>query len=100
MTTEDILRMEQENKLCPDCQVADYPKCESCSPDNLVKYALGKEDYIYCETCKMFVDYWKYDHDIADAGHEGCQWRFVTDEELAGCIQDCLEAGCFSESML
>jgi len=48
-------------------------------------------DYIYCEDCGMFVDFYKYAHDIEDAGHNGCNWRFVTEEELAGCIKDCEE---------
>ena len=56
----------------------------------------GNEDYIYCEDCNMFVDLWKYGS-IADTGHENCKWRYVTDEELAECIKDCREAGCFRE---
>lgn len=55
------------------------------------------KDYIYCETCKMYVDYWKYDHDIKAAGHEQCNWRFVTQEELKNCVASCLENGCFDE---
>jgi len=50
----------------------------------------GNEDYIYCEDCNMFVDLWKY-------GHENCKWRYVTDKELAECIEDCEQAGCFRE---
>lgn len=33
-----------------------------------------KADYIYCEDCKMFVDFWKYDHDIKAAGHGHTNW--------------------------
>lgn len=45
----------------------------------------------------MFVDFWKYDHNIKDAGHEGCKWRYVTEEELKECVSDCEENGCFEE---
>ena len=48
----------------------------------------------------MFVDFWKYDHDIKNAGHERCNWRYVTDEELENCIIDCEEEGCFEEVIL
>jgi len=53
-------------------------------------------DYLYCETCEEFVDLWKYGS-VADAGHEGCKTRPVTEEELKNCIQDCIEDGCFEE---
>jgi len=56
---------------------------------------LTNKDYIFCEDCQMFVDFWKYDHNIKDAGHEGHDWRYVTDEELAICIEDCKQNGCF-----
>jgi len=55
-------------------------------------------DYIYCEDCKMFVDFWKYDHSIVSAGHDGCNWRYVTKEELKNCIAGCREHGCFEEA--
>lgn len=55
------------------------------------------KDYGYCECCEMFVDFWKYDHNIKDAGHEECNWRYVTEEELKECIKDCEENGCFNE---
>jgi len=61
---------------------------------------MTKEDYIYCEDCQMLVDFWKYDHNIEDAGHAECNWRYVTDDELAECIKDCEEAGCFEECIL
>ena len=54
-------------------------------------------DYIYCEDCKSFVDFWKYVHNIKDAGHEFHNWRIVTEEELKECIKDCKEDGCFNE---
>lgn len=54
-------------------------------------------DYIYCVDCEMFVDFWKYEHNIDDAGHEGCNWRYVTEEELAECIEECQRNGCFDE---
>ena len=54
-------------------------------------------DYIYCETCRMYVDFFKYDHNIEDAGHPDCDWRFVTKEELKGCLSDCKEDGCLEE---
>jgi len=50
----------------------------------------GGQDYIYCEDCEMFVDYWKYDN-IQDAGHEGHNWRCVFPEELEECIAECLK---------
>ena len=59
--------------------------------------SMDKQDYIYCEDCNMFVDFWKYSHNIEDAGHQGCHWRYVTDEELIACIEDCKQCGCFSE---
>ncbi|KKN65874.1 hypothetical protein LCGC14_0476910 [marine sediment metagenome] len=57
-----------------------------------------KEDYIYCEDCQMFVDFWKYNN-LADTGHAGCNWRYVTGEELIDCLADCEEAGCFEEAI-
>ena len=55
------------------------------------------QDYIYCEDCKMFVDYWKYDHNIEDAGHAGHHWRYVTEEELAELLEECRQEGCLDE---
>lgn len=57
------------------------------------------KDYIYCEDCKMFVDLWKYDN-IGDAGHEGCNWRYVTDKELKCVLKECEESGCLKEDRL
>lgn len=58
---------------------------------------MNKRDYIFCEDCETFVDFWKYGHSISDSGHAGCSWRYVTVEELKVCIQDCQEEGCFRE---
>lgn len=58
---------------------------------------MTNKDYIYCEDCKMLVDFWKYEHNAVDAGHGGCNWRYVTDEELKECIEDCEKSGCFAE---
>ena len=55
------------------------------------------KDYIYCEQCKELVDLWKYDS-IENTGHESCNWRYVTQEELEVCIHDCIENGCFEEA--
>ncbi len=54
-------------------------------------------DYIYCNDCKMFSDFWKYDHDINDVGHKGCHWRYITQEELDKLVENCQENGCFTE---
>jgi len=55
------------------------------------------KDYIYCEDCQMFVDFYKYDYDLENAGHKDHKWRHVTEQELAQCIKDCQESGCFKE---
>ena len=54
-----------------------------------------KQDYIYCEDCETYLDFWKYDC-IEDTGHDKCNWRYVTEEELKNCINDCERDGCFS----
>ena len=56
-------------------------------------------DYVFCETCQTYVDFWKYGHDIEDAGHSHCNWRYVTEEELLTCVEDCIEEGCFEEDI-
>lgn len=61
---------------------------------------MNTEDYIYCEDCEEYVDFWKYDHSIEDAGHKDCKWRYVNKIELKGCMRDCEEEGCFAEIML
>lgn len=58
------------------------------------------KDYIYCETCDEFIDFWKYNHNLEDCGHEGCKWRYVTEEELIYCIAACKEWNCFEESFI
>jgi hypothetical protein len=71
--------------------------CDTC-----LKATHGKtvQDYIYCEDCQCLVDFWKYDHNIADAGHEDCHWRYVTEAELVEAVQDCEANGCFNEDIL
>ena len=54
---------------------------------------MRREDYIYCPDCNTYVDLWKYG-DIDDTGHADCNWRFVTEEEVKACIDDCWEEGC------
>lgn len=61
---------------------------------------LTTKDYIYCSTCQMYVDFWKYGHSIRDAGHSLCNWRYVTPDELTNCIEDCLASGCFDEEIV
>jgi len=58
---------------------------------------LTTKDYIYCEDCKTYVDFWKYDHDADDCGHKDCKWRYVTEEELKECIKDCVADGCLKK---
>lgn len=53
-------------------------------------------DYIYCADCEEYVDLWQYS-DIEAAGHAGCRWRHVAEEELEECIHDCRDFGCFQQ---
>jgi len=62
------------------------------------KHGMTTKDYIYCEDCKEYVDLWRYDHNIKDCGHETCKWRYVTEEELIGCTEDCKRFGCYGKS--
>lgn len=55
---------------------------------------MKKTDYIYCEDCEEYSDFYVYDYHIEDTGHEDCKWRYVNDEELKGCIKDCKDFGC------
>ena len=57
------------------------------------------KDYIYCEDCNEYVDFWKYDN-VEDTGHDECNWHYVNDEELKDCIKDCEEDKCFEEVIL
>lgn len=59
-----------------------------------------QQDYIYCDDCEAYVDFWKYDHFIEDAGHANCSWRHVSEQELKRCIEDCEHNGCFHEVIL
>lgn len=54
----------------------------------------SREDYLYCNDCKTWVDLFKYG-DVDDTGHKDCNWRYPNKEELLICIKDCLENGCF-----
>jgi len=54
-------------------------------------------DYLYCETCGMVVDFWKYDHDLEAAGHDGCTTRPLTPAEYEQAVKSCEAAGCFDE---
>ena len=58
---------------------------------------MNQKDYIFCKDCEEYVDFYKYDHDIKDAGHEDCNWRYVNKTELRNCIKDCKEDGCSAE---
>jgi hypothetical protein len=51
-------------------------------------------DYIFCETCDGYVDFYHFDYDIDDAGHKGHKWRYVTEKELKVCVKDCKENHC------
>ncbi|MDD5510817.1 MAG: hypothetical protein PHI12_08405 [Dehalococcoidales bacterium] len=60
-------------------------------PTKVDLHGKTKADYIYCEDCKQFEDFWKYDHDIYEAGHLGHKWRYVTELELEDCVKSCEE---------
>jgi len=42
----------------------------------------------------MYLDFYHYDYNIADAGHYKHDWRYVTEEELKECVQECKEDNC------
>lgn len=89
--------------ICPECKsTIDTDKlwseyngfCNVCGK----KLGVRKEDYRYCETCKMFFDFWKYDYDLKSAGHDApCKVRELTDEEYVEALKSCEESGCFEE---
>ena len=54
----------------------------------------NSRDYGYCNDCGEYFDLWKYGS-IENAGHDGHDWRYVTEAELKQCVQDCKEEGCF-----
>lgn len=56
-------------------------------------------DYIYCNDCQEYVDFWKFDS-IEDTGHEDCNWRYVTSEELKKLVDNCIKEGCFEQTYL
>lgn len=64
------------------------------------KEMISRLDYAYCKDCDMFIDLWKYDHDIEDAGHEGHSIFPVTEEEFKDIMASCEKAGCFDEEFL
>lgn len=48
-------------------------------------------DYIFCEDCGIWVDFWKYEN-LEEAGHEGHNVRNPKSyEELKECVDDCQE---------
>lgn len=57
------------------------------------------KDYMYCNDCNTYVDLYKFDN-IEDTGHETHDWRYVTEEELKQCVEDCKENECFNEEHL
>jgi len=61
------------------------------------EYTPSKENWRYCETCRMIFDFWKYDS-LADTGHDGHKIRKLTDEEYEKALKDCEQDGCFEES--
>ena len=57
-----------------------------------------RSDWIYCHDCEMFVDFWKYDYSLEDAGHADCvQISFPTPEEYEELKTECQENGCEEE---
>ncbi len=91
---------------CPECnkplftvegEAVAFLKGEP-APTPTTVHQMTVKDYIYCEECKGFEDFWKFrrenktEKEALDAcGHFGHNWRFVTEEELAQCIKDCEE---------
>jgi hypothetical protein len=49
----------------------------------------GCKDFIFCETCQEFVDFFQYQYDLQSAGHKECKWRYVTSEELRELAAEC-----------
>lgn len=64
----------------------------------MAELQLGTKAYLFCETCDTYCDLWKYGSP-EDAGHTGCDWRYVTEEELVDCIASCKSHGCFEEML-
>jgi hypothetical protein len=52
-------------------------------------HGMTVKDYGYCEDCKCVFDLWKYG-DAESAGHADCNWRYVTEDELTDCVEECL----------
>ena len=56
----------------------------------MAEHNLSVKDFVYCETCGCFVNLWKFDYNMEEAGHgDGCQTREVTEDELKKLITDC-----------
>jgi len=82
---------------CPKCGADLYPVLPHGPINHDAKHGRTPKDYLYCEDCKEFVDFWKYDYDLSAAGHEGHTTRAVTEEEFRQCLKDCERDGCFDE---
>lgn len=91
---------------CPECGntvFSDYDKAEvflkgTPAPSKATVVQMNTHDYIYCEDCKGYEDFWKFRREnktekeaLAACGHFGHNWRFVTEAELVNCIKDCEE---------
>jgi hypothetical protein len=55
-----------------------------------------RQDYKYCIDCRTIFDFWKYDHDLWEAGHNGHRIRELTDREFREAIKECEKEGCFA----
>lgn len=53
-------------------------------------------DYLFCEDCQEYCDLYKYDN-INNTNHQGCNWRYVTEEEKQDLVRNCEADGCFCE---
>uniref|UniRef100_A0A6M3X659 Uncharacterized protein n=1 Tax=viral metagenome TaxID=1070528 RepID=A0A6M3X659_9ZZZZ len=82
-----------------------YTICEELEEDDgaewylneIVVHAKALEDYRFCVDCDTVFDFWKYNHSLEDAGHEGHNVRLLTPEEFKEAVKDCVESGCFKE---
>lgn len=55
-------------------------------------------NFLYCEDCDTYLDFWKFDYNIRDAGHESCKWRFATTKEAKALVAECKEDDCTNET--
>lgn len=88
-------KFKRELTLCKDFKLAECYHGLDPLPHKF--RGMSVLDYGYCETCECFFDFFKYEHDIDNAGHKDCNWRYVTEEELVHTVNDCVEDGCFTE---